>query len=288
MKVVRTEIAASLNSYLTVIERNESYFKTPLHAHPELELVYVEEGFGKRVIGNKIDHFEAGDMVFVGSNVPHVWLNDEVFYKGFRHLRAKSIVMYFNLQVFSQMFYNMQEVRHINLFFQQAQRGIAIYSKTRDLLVQKLKTVIRKTDFERIIGLLEIINILSSSSDIDFICDRPYSLEDKLPGMNRVADIHRYINEHYGDEITLAAISKVFNITPQSFCRFFKKNTGKHFMAYLHEVRVSRACRYLEDTDWPVSQIAYTTGFKTLSHFNKLFKEVMRMPPGAYREKYKG
>lgn len=81
MKIERTEITPKLNSYITVLQRDEAFFQAPFHFHPELELVYIKESYGKRIIGNMVEHFTAGDMVFLGANLPHVWLNDEAFYK---------------------------------------------------------------------------------------------------------------------------------------------------------------------------------------------------------------
>ena len=79
-------------------------------------------------------------------------------------------------------------------------------------------------------------------------------------------------------------MADISNLTPQSFCRFFKKRTGKSFVEYLNEIRISAACSYLLDTDWPVSEIAYNCGYKTVSNFNKLFKTITGLSPKAYRE----
>ena len=73
MKIEKTEITPRLNSYISVNKREECFFQSPFHYHPELELVYVLESNGKRIVGNSVEPFEAGDMVFLGSNIPHVW-----------------------------------------------------------------------------------------------------------------------------------------------------------------------------------------------------------------------
>ena len=114
MKALQTEISNLLHSYIAVVERHEPYFKSPFHYHPELELVYVKESHGKRIIGDKLDTFTDGDMVFMGSNLPHIWLNDEIYYKGFTYLHAQSIVVYFNKEVFSKNFYELKESSKIN------------------------------------------------------------------------------------------------------------------------------------------------------------------------------
>ena len=108
MKIVQTEISPGINSYLSLIERDDAFFKAPFHFHPEMELVYIVESFGKRIIGDTIEPFAEGDMIFIGSNLPHIWMNDEIFYKENSDLKAKAIVFYFNKNIFSKYFYNMK------------------------------------------------------------------------------------------------------------------------------------------------------------------------------------
>ncbi|WP_427871465.1 hypothetical protein [Flavobacterium sp. MMS24-S5] len=99
MKLEQTKIASYLNTKVSVLNRIEPFFQAPFHSHPELELVYVKESYGKRIIGNSVMPFEPGDMVFLGSDIPHVWLNDEKYYHGIEDLRAHSIVVYFHKDI---------------------------------------------------------------------------------------------------------------------------------------------------------------------------------------------
>jgi len=283
MRIVQTEISAATDCHVNLIERDENHFNTPFHFHPEVELVYVQESFGKRIIGDKIESFAPGDMVFIGSNLPHVWLNDESFYQNNQQLRAKAIVLYFNVQVLGPVFFKMREAAKINDFLKKAERGISIKSPTREIVGDKLKELLDKKDFERIIGILEIFNVLSNSDDIHFITSDAYCMPLHHTSTDRMPDLYKYIHENYMNDISLATISGIANLTPQSFCRMFKKKTNKHFIEYLNEVRISKACKFLLDTDWSISEIAYHCGYKTVSNFNKLFKEITGDCPKTYR-----
>lgn len=287
MKLLQTEISPGINSYLSLIERDDAFFKAPYHFHPEMELVYITESFGKRVIGDIIESFAEGDMVFIGSNLPHIWMNDEIFYKKDSSLKAKAIVLYFNKNIFSQGFYDMKEMLTLNLFFQNAEKGIRIGGKTKEAVAQKLKTLLQKKDFERIIGLLEIMDILSQSNDISFITSDGYNAHLMYSETDRLSEVYKHVQQHFKENISLAAIAKISNLTPQSFCRMFKKRTGKSFVEYLNEVRISAACKYLLDTDWSISEVAYNCGFKTVSNFNKLFKSISGSSPKVYRAQVK-
>jgi len=285
MKALQTEITNTLHSYIAVIERDEPYSKAPFHYHPELELVFIQEGYGKRIIGDKLDYFSAGDMVFLGSNLPHVWLSDEVFYKGFANLRAKAIVVYFNKEVFSKNFYELKESNKINELFKKAGRGMKIVGKTQKMVADKMQKLTRKKGFDRIIGLLDILNMLSTSAEIEYIAHESYSGMVLQSKSDRLADVYKYINANYFNDISLEDISKIANLTPTAFCRLFKQRTNRHFVEYLNEVRISNACRFLLETNLNISEIAFQCGYKTLSNFNKIFKKTTALSPKEYRQK---
>lgn len=284
MKILQTEITSSLNSHISLVERDETHFKSPFHYHPELELVYVKESYGKRIIGDKIEPFEAGDMVFIGSNLPHVWLNDEIFYNGFTKLKAKSIVLYFNKDVLGPAFYNLEETGRVTAFFQKAARGIRIEGKTKTTISQKLEKMLPKKGFEKILSLFEILHILSQSKDISFITTEGYSPKINNTEADRLGEVYKFVQQNFKEDISLKTVAGIASLTPQSFCRLFKKRTNKHFVEYLNEIRISHACRYLLDTDWSISEIAYACGYKTVSNFNKLFREMVGSSPKIYRE----
>jgi AraC-like DNA-binding protein len=285
MKILQTEITSAQNSYISVVERNEPYFKSPFHYHPEIELVYIKESHGKRVIGDKIEPFFAGDLVLVGSNLPHVWLSDESFHQNMESTSAKSVVIYFNKEIFGEGFYSLRELEKINTLFKNAKRGLKIQHATHDIVINMMEDLVHKTNFERVLGLLRILHTLSTSDDIEFINSETYSGVVYNRDVDRLADVFKYINSSFGSDITLNDVAKKANLTPQSFCRLFKKRMNKHFMEYLNEVRISHACRYLMDTDCSISEIAYMSGFKTVSNFNKVFKEITGYCPTSYRLK---
>ena len=283
MKIFQTEITSGTNSHISLVERNDPYFSAPFHFHQEVELVFVKESYGKRIIGDKIEPFEPGDMVFIGSNLPHVWLNDEIFYKKISPLRAKAIVLYFNTDVLTHGFLNMKEAMKLNDFLKKSQRGYRIEGKTKKTVSEKLEELLKKKDIEIIIGLFELFNILINSKELDFITSDGYNPQLENTGTDRLMDIYKYVQENYKNDISLSTIAGIANLTPQSFCRMFKKRTKKHFIEYLNEVRISKACNYLIETDKSISEIAYSCGYKTVSNFNKLFKNITTVNPKEYR-----
>lgn len=284
MKIVKTNIASYTNTSLSVFSREESFFQSPFHSHPEFELVYILESHGKRIIGNAVESFESGDMVFLGDDIPHVWLNDEIFYKGINSLKAKAIVIYFSRDLFGDSFYELPEAQDVKKFFSQAIKGVSITGQTNALISKKMEKLLKKKGFEVVMGLIEILFLLSKSKDLRYINDNSYVSTNDENKNDRLAEVFQYVKSNYKEEISLDEIAKIANLTPTSFCRMFKSKTKKPFVEYLNEIRVSNACKYLIETDLGISEIAYECGYKTASNFNKLFKKLIGTTPKEYRK----
>ena len=285
MKIEKTKITSYQNSSISVISREDSFFQAPFHSHPELELVYIKESYGKRIIGNSVAQFTAGDMVFLGSDIPHVWLNDEIYYQGISTLKAKAIVVYFSKEIFGPVFYELKETQKINSLFNQAVRGLAISGKTNELIAKKLEKLVLKKNFEIIVGLFEILSILSESKDISYVNNEVYNpINDQIKS-DKISDVFDYIKDNFNHDISLIEIAKIAHLTPTSFCRMFKTKTKKSFVEYLNEIRVSNACKLLLETEMGISEIAYACGCKTASNFNQLFKKLTGTTPKEYRKK---
>jgi AraC-like DNA-binding protein/ligand-binding sensor protein len=105
------------------------------------------------------------------------------------------------------------------------------------------------------------------------------------PPMIRRAKAH--IAGHCGDPISLEEIARAMHVSTFYFCKMFKKATGLTFTDYLGRVRVEKAKSLLLNPHLRVSEIAYTVGFQSLTHFNRIFRKVAGEAPTDYRERLK-
>lgn len=288
MRLVHTEITPLVNEYLSVELRDQQFLQSPyysqpvFHAHPELELIYILEGYGRRVIGDTIEPFEAGDMVFIGSNVPHVWLSDEAFYKENTKLHSRLVVAYFNPDKFKEVFETVKEFAEINEMIHQAARGIQITGGTRDRIAAKLLSLTEKSGFEKIDGMLQVLHEISVSEEKSYILSK--ELDDIGPQFSdRLVKVIKYIKNNLHSPISLKQVAAIACMTEQSFCRFFRNRTGKSFSQYLLDQRISYACTLLIQTDKSISEISDSCGYKSSSHFCKVFKDQMHQSPYQYK-----
>ncbi|CAL1516764.1 AraC family transcriptional regulator [Chitinophaga sp. MM2321] len=288
MRLLRTQITPLVNDSLFVELRNQSFLASPFHgrpcfhSHPELELVLILEGYGKRIIGNKVEPFESGDMVFIGSNVPHVWLSDPDFYKEDSCLESKVIVTYFNPQIFQQMFDSVKEFEGIKEMIAQASKGIKIFGESKQIIADKLLELTSAKGFEKVEALLRIMHLISVSSEKSFIAsDDANGLESQ--GSDKLISIINFIKNNLYEQISLKQVADIACMTEQSLCRYFKKRTKMSFSQYLLELRMAHARKILIEQDLPISDIAYSCGYNSSSHFCKVFRDYTGQSPYQYR-----
>jgi AraC-like DNA-binding protein len=287
MRLFETHITPFINNYIHIENREQPFFYSPhhgqpsFHSHPEFELDYIQEGFGKRIIGNNVSDYEEGDMVFIGSSVPHIWLSDPSFYKEDSVLISKSIVAYIHPNVFEPLINNIRELNYIKEMILNSSRGITIHGKTRKYISDLLIPLTAKSGFEKVEGLLHILHLISVSPDTKYILDsNPFN----APGTpDRINDVIEYTKNNLSQQITLEQVSNVACLTIPSFCRFFKKRTRMTFFQYLTKMRISHACKLLIELDQSVSYIANMCGYNSDSHFCKVFRDHMGISPYKYK-----
>ncbi len=141
-------------------------------------------------------------------------------------------------------------------------------------------------DFRRLIGFLEILQELALSRNSVLLDTRRITAE--LPPMDRerIHPIFAHLVENFRGEVSLAAAAAVIGMTPNAFCRYFKKITRKTYMETVIEYRLNYATQQLVQTGIPISEICFDSGFKDISHFYNMFRSRMQMSPLQYRKKF--
>ncbi len=95
----------------------------------------------------------------------------------------------------------------------------------------------------------------------------------------------RYMNENFQRDISMTELSDMMGITPQHFCRIFRKNMNMRPNEYLTEIRLDEAKRLMSDSTVSVSEAAERSGFRDAGYFSTVFRKHIGMPPSEYRRK---
>ncbi|WP_372751952.1 AraC family transcriptional regulator [Labilibaculum sp.] len=261
------------------------HIEVPWHYHPEFELIYIEKSRGTLVVGDCIDNFKDGDLIFIGPNTPHVMKNDESYYLKRKDLIAIAWVVHFKEDSFGKEFFLLPEMHRIKKFLTHSFSGVRIEGSTKYKIIQHLKSL-QTSDFsQRIIVLLQILQILGQSDDLEYLASDNFVKTIQQRSNQKLYQIYEYVSDNFHRKIDLEEAAKIANMSKTAFCRFFKKKTQKTFSEFLNEMRINYAKKLLVEGRLTVSQIAYECGFNSPSYFNKIFKSSTGKSPLQQRNK---
>jgi len=280
------KISSNLLSSLAVKREITPYMDYPLHYHPEYEIILVEKSSGIRLMGNHVGHFTDGDLVFVSSNLPHVWKNDKEFYQGNKDLFVDVYVIHFRENALSEGFFNLAELSHIRKLFALGRQGIQIRGKDHAPIAALVRKVYQSSGFERLMAFLQTLDAFAHAQDYELLSSSVYAesaINTETDRINRVID---YLMENYTQEIGLKKLADLANMNKASFCRYFKSRTHKTCSQFLNEIRIIHSCKLLVNSNMTVSEICYETGYNNISHFNRQFKLITGSSAKQFKKQY--
>ena len=114
-----------------------------------------------------------------------------------------------------------------------------------------------------------------------------YQLTVSEAETERMKRVLEYVLKQFRSEIRIEQIASVAGMAPAAFCRYFRKRTGKSFVEYLNELRISHARKLLTEADLSVSQVGFACGFNNISHFHRQFKQQIGTTPMRYQANYR-
>ncbi|NCD70168.1 AraC family transcriptional regulator [Mucilaginibacter agri] len=100
----------------------------------------------------------------------------------------------------------------------------------------------------------------------------------------RLRPILRYLYDHVAQPLTLKSVSQKFNIAERSLSRLFQTVLSISFLQYLKQVRMVRAVELMLQTDQTLSQIAFETGYQSISAFSNTFYQLANMRPSEFAQ----
>ena len=264
---------------------DEQHFYDTFHKHRELQIMFIEESEGTVICGDYVGNFYPGDLFVIGPDVPHVFRNGAEYYNGQADSRARAISLYFDRASFGSSFFNIPEIERINDFLNESVRGIKYGSVTRKAIEGHLYDIGKADGVNRFIELMKILQLLSEAKDKEFLMAQGEgSSFDEKEG-SRMNKIYQFTMQESYRSISLQEVADLASMTPNAFCRYFKKRTRKTYVNFLNEVRISNACKMLKNKELTIAQVCYQSGFNNLSHFNRCFKRIKGVSPKVYQGK---
>jgi len=249
------------------------------HFHPEFELVYIEGADGNRHVGNHISRFKGSDLVLIGSYIPH--LN---FDYGIRTPYEK-VVVHIQPEFLQRTFDTTPELKAINQLMTLSKQGIAFGEKTQKQIRIRLKNLSSLKGFEKFLELLDLLNILSQADDKTLLHSKPVKNQFNTRDKDRLDKIHAFIDEHYQRRIDIQEVANLSHLTKPAFCRYFKKITKLTFTQFVNHYRIDKSKKLLLSGK-NVTETCFSSGFESLSYFNRTFKKITGTNPISFRSRY--
>lgn len=273
MKVSYENIQVDKNCSFRTLHINQpvNQLTWEYHYHPEVELVCVISGSGIRQVGYHKSNYVQGDLVLIGSNVPHsgFGLNATDPHEEIVIQFKESIVLFPN---------EVEEANSIKKMLNLAKLGIHYGEEVKQRLLPKLFQLLDTPSSDRYVLLLLILFELANVKSFTLLNKEvmPYSIIAR--NKDRLQTIFTYIEDNYNKEISIHEVARLVNLTLPAFCSFFKKSTKLTFSSFLNEYRIDKAC-YLLAQGKTISETCYAVGYNSLSYFCRVFRKCKGMAP---------
>ena len=247
------------------------------HYHPEYEIVYIPSGEGQRRVGTNVSGYQAGELVFIGPNLPH--LNYSYGKQG----DYEEIVVQMRDDFMGESFLQKPELTTVRRLFERAHTGLQFGPETKRRVGPWLAKLSTQTPFERFLTLLHVLQQLAEAPDAEPLHADGVRFDLNPKEQERINRVCQYVEQHYAEPVDVRAVADLASLTVPAFCRYFKRMTRQTYTDFVNEYRINQARRMLHSAR-TVADVSVAVGFNNLSHFNKTFRAVTGQTPSTYRK----
>ncbi len=266
-----------------VFDRKKQHFDFPIHFHPEFEINFIYKGNGvRRVIGDSMEEIDDVELVLVGPNLEHGW---ETYHC--KSPKIYEITIQFHNDLFDEKMLSRRIFKPIKDLFNRSAHGVLFSKKTALELKPRIEALSKIDSMDYFLELISLLQDLATSRNQRMLSTYA-SRNEKFENSEQIKVVYDYIQDNFSRKISLTEISSLVNMSPVSFNRFIKKRTGKTFIEYTNDTRISYATRWLIETDLSISEIGFKCGFNNIANFNRVFKKAKNCTPSEFRGEFEG
>ena len=112
------------------------YFDHPFHYHQLCELVWLEKGYGKLVIGDYVGNFSESELILKSAGLPHLWRCDSAFYCEQKDLYTKATTTYYPASIIPGITDDSECIARYNNLLHKAERGLRFYGNSKSQIIE--------------------------------------------------------------------------------------------------------------------------------------------------------
>jgi len=249
------------------------------HFHPEMELVCIPTGTGGRHVGQSMSRYENGDIILIGSNVPH---------SGFG-LNASNpheeIVLQFPEKPLETICNSLHELKLAgSKLLSRSKLGMSFHGSTKLKVTEMMKELLTTPPEDRYLKFLSIFKLLSRSDEYEILNQRAVPSKQLLKSRARLQSVFTYIENNYQSELAMSEVAELVGMTIPAFSTYFKRMMSMSFTDFVNQYRIQKACALLAE-DNNVTEAAFGAGYSSVSYFNRVFKKIQGTSPSQYKKR---
>ena len=261
-----------LQLYFTQITSVSDY--SPLHWHGHLEIIFILNGYMTAYINDQKYTLSKGDLLIVNPKELHTTRTWG---------RAQYLLLQIPYSYLSRVLDNISLI-HFQEFFPSITMN-STQKKMCDCLFELASVYRQKED-----GYL--LQFSSIVYEFLYILYRNFSHKISLEArekehrnFERMEEVLQYVKTRYKENISLDDVAGLLSVSPEYFCRLFKKHTGQTFLEYLNTVRMFHFYQELLTTDYSVTELLDRNGITNYKVFSRSFKDTYGAPPSIIRKR---
>ncbi|MDQ2756832.1 MAG: AraC family transcriptional regulator [Actinomycetota bacterium] len=250
--------------------------------HPELEIHLIRYGTGRFIVGDKIGTFGPGQLVLVGPNLPHDWISD---LEPGQTCHGRDVVLQFDADWLQRCQHVLPELDALHGLIADASRGIEFFGSTAREAAGHLEKVGTTEGPQRVAHLFSLFAALLSAPPRErrTLADQWFHPQ----GDHQIAEVMdltlRYILDNLGTEIRMGPLAQQAGMTNSAFSKYMVRASNMTFTKMVRQLRLSQACRLLQQSNATVASISQSVGYTNLSNFNRQFRREYGLTPREFR-----
>jgi len=282
MKTLQFTIPVAHDRTVIVQEDCMPHFYPYLHRHHEAQLMWIVEGKGTLIADNSMHPFQENDIFLLGANQSHVFKSNADYFDDANPKQVRSVSVFFNPNGNLASFFNLPELYMLQTFVKDHTKGFKVPAEHFREVYRRIVRLKEANQMDQLMHFFYLLRTLSIVSKNAPALSGGTNAISENEGI-RIGSIYNFISQNFTKPITLEEVADQASLTPQAFCRYFKKHTGNTFVAFLNEMRVHEACKKLTHQKCEsISAVAYNCGFNSITNFNRVFKSVIGNSPKEF------
>jgi len=276
--IIDFHISKAKNSQI-LFQEDLSPFYPHYHRHKEIQIsLFLQDS--NYIIADQIGELKSGDLLIIGSHIPHLFSQEE---KPNQEEQNLMLSIFLADTESNPSIYDFEEFQFLKSLAESSETPYVLRPSSG--FISDFKYLNRLDETSRLLQMMQILNQIKEFPQRKIRLANKVRVNEKEG--KRLNAIIQFMVNSKEQTLSLKEVSEVANLTPTSFCRFFKKHTNKSFREFYRELKMQKAAQsLLYNPNIPIQDIASKSGYFNISSFNRNFKQVFDRSPSDYRKLY--